>query len=120
LEEDIALQIDRAGIPVVYEEDVLKYVKPSRASRYTPDFRLPNGIHIEGKGRFVSADRVKHLLIKEQHPDLDIRFIFSRSAARLSPTSSTTYGDWCDKHGFKYADKAIPKSWFKEVKHGSR
>ena len=28
---------------------------------YTPDFLLPNGIIIETKGRFVAADRRKHL-----------------------------------------------------------
>ena len=44
---------------------------------YTPDFLLPNGIIIETKGRFTPEDRRKHLLIKKQHPDLDIRFVFS-------------------------------------------
>jgi Phage endonuclease I len=120
LEEALALQIDRAGVPVEYEEDILKYNKPQRLSRYTPDFRLPNGIRVEGKGLFTSADRVKHLLIKEQWPDEDIRFVFSRSSQVLRKGSNTTYADWCVKHGFRYADKVIPTSWFKEVKHGSR
>lgn len=68
---------------------------------------------IETKGRFVTADRQKHLLIKKQHPDLDIRFLFQNSRARISKTSKTTYADWCRKHGFIYADKVIPEEWLK-------
>jgi hypothetical protein len=78
------------------------------------DFELPNGILIETKGRFKPADRTKHLLIKQQHPELDIRFVFSNSHNTLSKKSSTTYADWCDKHGFKWADKQIPRSWIDE------
>jgi hypothetical protein len=114
LEENIALQLDKAGLPVKYEKEVLKYTKPERVSRYTPDFKLPNGIIIEGKGIFSSADRVKHLLVQEQFPNKDIRFVFTRSATALRKGSPTTYGDWCQKHGFKYADKTIPTNWLKE------
>ncbi len=81
---------------------------------YTPDFPLRNGIIVETKGRFVTEDRVKHKLIKEQHPDLDIRFLFSNSRTKLSKGSPTTYGMWCTKHGFDYADKTIPQAWLDE------
>ena len=75
---------------------------------------LSNGIIVESKGRFVTADRKKHLLIKKQHPTLDIRFVFSNSKAKINKGSKTTYGDWCDKHGFLYADKLIPEEWLYE------
>lgn len=68
---------------------------------------------IETKGRFTATDRKKHLLIKAQHPDLDIRFLFQRSASRLSKKSKTTYADWCRKHGFQFADKVVPDEWLK-------
>jgi hypothetical protein len=51
---------------------------------YTPDFILQNGIIIEVKGRFTSDDRRKHVAIKKQHPDLDIRFVFENSRRKLS------------------------------------
>lgn len=54
---------------------------------------------------------MKHLHIKAEHPDLDIRFVFSNSKQRISKTSKTTYADWCLKHGFQYADKEVPKEW---------
>jgi hypothetical protein len=83
-------------------------------STYTPDFQLPNGIIIETKGRFVTADRQKHRLIREQYPELDIRFVFSNSKARISKQSQTTYAAWCERYGFKYADRWIPEDWFNE------
>lgn len=115
LEETVAEQLRRLGIPVQFETLKIEYIKPARKSKYTPDFILPNGIIIETKGRFVTADRQKHLLVKQQHPDLDIRFVFSNSRTRISKTSKTTYADWCEKNGFLYADKTIPLEWIREA-----
>ena len=114
LESTVAAQIKAAVGSVAYEQEIIKYVKPERTSKYHPDFKLPNGIYIETKGRFVTADRQKHLLIQEQHPTLDIRFVFSNPNSRISKTSATTYAMWCEKHGFMYAKLLIPAPWFKE------
>jgi hypothetical protein len=112
LEYNIAKQLDNLGIAVEYETVKVPYQR--KPSKYTPDFLLPNGIIIEGKGRFKPEDRAKHLLIKEQHPELDIRFVFSNSSSKLNKNSKTTYASWCEKHGFLYSDKVIPKNWFEE------
>lgn len=110
-EKRVALQLKGAKVPFAYEDHKLKY-HVAKDHTYTPDFRLPtNGTYLEVKGLFTSQDRVKHLLIKEQHPDHDIRFIFDNSNKKLSKTSKTTYGQWCEKHNFLYADKEIPKEW---------
>ncbi len=114
LEEKIAEQLTALGESFSFEETKIEYLKPARKAKYTPDFVLSNGIIIETKGRFLTDDRQKHLLIKEQHPNLDIRFVFSSSNARISKTSKTTYAMWCEKHGFQYADKLIPLDWIKE------
>lgn len=114
LEDEVASQIKSRGLSVVYESKASKvsYTQPAKARTYTPDFVLPNGIIIETKGRFVTADRQKHLLIRAQRPELDIRFVFSRSKGRISKLSQTTYADWCRKYGFPYADLRIPEEWF--------
>mgnify|MGYP001580877733 FL=1 len=112
LEDRISKQLKALSVPVKYEEMKIEY-HINETRKYTPDFELPNGIIIESKGRFVVADRKKHLLIKKQHPHLDIRFVFSNSKAKINKGSKTTYGMWCDKHGFLYADKLIPKEWIK-------
>ena len=81
---------------------------------YTPDFVLPNGLIIEVKGLFTASDRRKHLAIKKQHPNLDIRFVFENSRRKLSKGAKSTYGQWCDKYGFRYYDRIIPEDWLKE------
>ena len=116
LEEKIAAQLEDSGLPVVFEQYKLKYIIPESTHSYTPDFLLHNGIIIESKGIFDSDDRKKHQLIKQQHPELDIRFVFSSSKSKLYKGSSTSYADWCIKNGFMYADKLIPKEWLKEAK----
>lgn len=118
LEEAIAQDLTLKGVGFTFEELTIPYVKPEKPSRYTPDFVLTNGIIIESKGRFLTEDRQKHLLIQKQHPDLDIRFVFSNSRTKISKRSKTTYADWCIKHGFLYADKEIPDAWLKEKKNG--
>ena len=117
LEDLVAKQLQAAGKPFEYEpkEGKIEYTKPTTSHKYTPDFVFKNFI-VETKGRFVTADRKRHKLIKEQHPDIDIRFVFSNSKTRISKTSKTTYGKWCELNGFKYADKLIPDSWLKEIK----
>ena len=114
LEDKIADQLKSLSVPVKYEELKISYTVPENRHTYTPDFELPNGIIIESKGRFVAADRKKHLLIKQQYPHLDIRFVFSNSKAKINKGSKTSYADWCGKFGFLYADKLIPEGWINE------
>lgn len=114
LEEANSEYLRKLGIDPNYEEYYLEYEVPATRHRYTPDFVLPNGIIIETKGLWDSDDRKKHLLIKEQYPELDIRFIFSRAKTRLYKGSASTYASFCDKYGIKYADKEIPVEWLDE------
>ena len=106
-------QLKELGIKFKYEKCKIEW-EDLRYRKYTPDFILENGIIIETKGRFTAEDRRKHLLIKKQHADLEIRFVFESSKRRISKVSKTTYGDWCTKYGFLYADKEIPDSWLEE------
>lgn len=115
LEEAQAEALRLQGIPFEYEGFRIPFVPPAKLRHYTPDILLlSNGIVVELKGRFVTADRQKHKLVKAQHPDIEIRFVFSNSRTRISKQSMTTYGAWCGAHGFKYADKQIPAEWFRE------
>jgi len=110
LEERVSKELEEAGVKYEYETQKIKYrVEEDRT--YTPDFILPNGIIVETKGRFTTADRKKHLLIQKQYPKHDIRFVFQNSRAKLYKGAKTTYAQWCDKHGFLYADKSIPEEW---------
>ena len=118
LEVDAAAELDRHGIQYQYEKNSISFTVPSRTAKYTPDFYITSRsgklIICESKGRFITADRQKHLLVKAQHPELDIRFVFSNSRQTISKTSRTTYAMWCEKHGYLYADKLVPKEWLNE------
>lgn len=102
------------GVKYEYEGHRIPY---TLQCYYTPDWKLlDNGIYVETKGEFDSSDRRKHKAIKEQHPELDIRFVFSDSSRKIGAKSLTTYAKWCEMNGFKYADKLIPIAWINEKK----
>ena len=114
LEDKVSEQLKKSGVEFSYETLKIKWTLLEHKT-YTPDFILPNSIIVETKGRFVTADRKKHLLVREQHPELDIRFVFSNSKAKISKGSKTSYADWCNKYKFQFADKLIPQEWLDEV-----
>lgn len=118
LELKIAQALEASGLikgkGFRYEPCRIPFKKPSTTAHYKPDFILENGIIIEGKGRFASADRQKHLLVQVQHPGLDVRFVFSNPNTRIGKGSATTYAMWCDRNGFKYAKGSPPVEWLKE------
>lgn len=114
LEKDNAGLLKRVGHPIIYEQYIIDYIKPESKHTYCFDFLLTNNIIIETKGIFSVEDRKKHQLIKQQHPSLDIRFVFSNSRSKLYKGSPTTYAKWCERNGFLYADKLIPKEWIME------
>jgi len=128
LEDKVHAQLTKKKILFEYEPSDKKivYIIPESTHKYTPDFVLTtasgNTIYVETKGIWDSEDRKKHLLIRQQHPDKDIRFVFTRSKARIRKGSKTTYADICNGMGrgvFKnvkwmYADKLVPIEWLKE------
>ena len=115
LEEIIAKQLEAEGINPKFETVKLPF-EEHKIRTYTPDFPVTDRIIIETKGRFLTADRMKMLEVKRQYPLLEFRFIFSNSKQKISKTSQTTYARWCEKNGFKYADKTVPQEWIKEIK----
>lgn len=115
-EELFGNTLTRQGIPFDYEKVKIKYVTEHT---YSLDFSLSNGILlIETKGYFKASDRNKHLQIKKQNPDIDIRFVFMNNA-KIHKSSPTRYSDWCERHGFKYVISPmgfIPEDWLQELK----
>lgn len=123
LEASLLKQLDEKlpkGLPIVYEPGLIRFPVPAKKGWYKPDFFLHNGIVLEGKGQFVSKERQKFLHVKAEHPDLDIRFVFSNPNAKIGKKSETTYAMWCDYNGFKYAKKIIPQEWIDEPRNEKR
>ncbi len=114
-EKVVCNKLDEQNVPFQYETLNLHY-EVSEQRKYTPDVILPNGIILELKGRFSTADRKKMLLVIAQHPDKDIRMVFQRHTNKLFKGSKTTYSQWCDKNNIKWADKVVPIEWINEKK----
>lgn len=110
LEDGVAIQI-QCYSTFEYESKKIPFVV-SESRVYIPDFILPNGIHIEAKGYLRREDRKKLLLVKEQHPDLDLRLVFQCASNKINKRSKTTYGQWATKHGFLFSDNGrVPRQW---------
>lgn len=120
-EEDVCNTLTDLGIPIRYEQEKIKYDWLEHKT-YTPDFILPNGIVLEVKGRFVLEDRKKHLFIRSQKPEIDIRFIFDNPGSKLYKKGKMTYATWCEKHNFLYCKRkdGIPIGWINEKKKRKR
>ncbi|QDP52140.1 MAG: putative endonuclease I [Prokaryotic dsDNA virus sp.] len=111
----LAVLLARGGRQVDYEPHNIKYVKPEQKSNYLPDFYLPEfNFYIEAKGLFSGKDRKKHIWIRDQHPEIDLRFVFQNAYLKLSKRSNTRYCDWADKNGFLWGHKNPPKEWFEK------
>lgn len=124
-EKDIARQLRLRKIKFEYEKEKIPYTKVTYHN-YVPDFiihtKSGKKVYIEAKGIWVFADRYKHLLIRRQHPELDIRFVFYNAKGKIRKGSKTTYADICEGKGkgmfkdvtWKYSNKKIPVSWLNE------
>jgi len=101
-----------------YETQKLSYIRPATNHTYTPDFVLQKKsgetMYIETKGRWVKVDREKMDFVFQQHPDIDIRFVFQNPNAKLYKGSKTTYAQYCDKKGWLWSKKEIPQQWLDE------
>lgn len=111
-EINLARSLAEKKIVFEYEQAKLQYIPKPRT--YTPDFYLPEqDIYIEAKGHLDKGDRVKMQLIKQQYPDLDIRFVFVRATNKIYRGSKTSYADWANRYGFPWAEGSVPEEWFK-------
>lgn len=116
LEESECQRLVSLGVAYEYEPFRIPYVPSTKMKHYTPDILLlDNGILVELKGRWLTADRAKHLLVRQQYSDLDIRLVFSNARAKIGKRSATTYAAYCDSKGFKWAHRTIPTEWLHEA-----
>lgn len=122
LEAKVAAQLKAAGVSMEYEKRILHFVIPAFDAKYKPDFGKKH-IIIEAKGRFGDrfggGTEVRHrlVLVKQQHPELDIRLVFQNANLKIYKGSKTTYAKWATDHGFKWSDKGrVPPEWIEELK----
>lgn len=115
LEDDMIKELEGYDIDPNYEGKKLEYIIPESKHQYTPDFPVSPHIVIETKGRWVVEDRQKMLLLIKQYPEIDFRMIFYNANQKIKKGSKTSYADWCDKKGIKWANKHIPREWLDDI-----
>ena len=76
--------------------------------------RVRQWYHNRNQRKFDPDDRRKHLEIKRQHPELDIRFVFSNAKAKINKGAKQRNFEWCEKNGFQWSHRVIPEEWLKE------
>lgn len=118
LELSIAEALEKKGVSFEFESEHLKYIVPESEHVYTPDFIIITAsgrkIYVESKGLFAPEDRKKHILVRDAHPDIDLRFVFLNPNAKIVKNSKTTYAKWAEKNSFQWAAKSIPDEWIAE------
>lgn len=115
-ESKVADYLKQVKVAFEYEPDRIEYIEPATKHVYIPDFKLPNGIYIEAKGKFDRESRLKMALVVEQHKDKDIRILFMRNN-KIAKNSKTRYSDWCIKRGIKYHvshSGTVPEEWLND------
>ena len=135
IERTNSKRLEEAGVQFEYESEACKfyYTKPVHKGKcsscgssevgsqhtYTADFKITTEsgkeiwIEIKGGGySWTGETRAKHVLLKKQFPDRELRFVFCNEYALIGKGAKTTNKAWCKRHGFLCASKVIPKSWW--------
>lgn len=116
LEKAICEHLKSRDADYEYAAQEFRYTVPATKEYYTPDIVFKRtGVNVEFKGRLTAADRKRLLLVRAQHPKLDLRLVFSDSSLKLTKGGKVTYSEWCEKHNFAYTDAAIPEAWIREI-----
>jgi len=114
LEENFEYLLNDLNIDYKYEDKKLIYIIPESQHTYLIDWSLPNNIYIETKGYLSDhKERSKYILIKQQYPNIDLRFIFE-NPNKLCGGTKYTHEVWAIKNGFKYCgikDIETIKEW---------
>ena len=117
-ERTVAQGLRRHGIKFQYEPEVVHFVQPQKARKYTPDFRITTKagdvLLVETKGKLTLEDRQKLEWVKEQHPKKRLVILFMNASVKIRKNSPTNYGEWATKAGFTWFDfrrGGIPEEW---------
>ncbi len=117
-ELNVAILLKHYKIPYEFETDTIPWVSEPKPHKYTPDFKIVSRtgktIYIETKGRFMKEDMEKHLCVRNQHPDLDIRLVFSNPHTWYRKAQTKSYAKWATSNGFIWCSKAQLKVRLKE------
>lgn len=102
LEENFERILVDWNVSYQYEVTTIPYIIPESNHKYKVDWTLPNGILVETKGYLSDhAERNKYVLIKKQHPEIDLRFVFS-NPNKLCGGMKKKHWQWAEENKYKW------------------
>jgi phytoene dehydrogenase-like protein len=116
-EARVISDLDERGVAYQYEPEKLAYYV---LRHYIPDLAVHTSVGtmiVELKGYFRQDAQRKMKAVKEQHPELDVRFVFQKAEATVQGAkkrkdgSKMTCAEWADRNGFTWAEGTVPKEW---------
>lgn len=128
-EEKVAANLTKLNVAFEYEPYQVQYWSPVRSALcnlcngaqvvkarwYTPDFVLKNGVIIEAKGKFTSANRSAIIDILDTSVYIDRRnFRLLFMADNTFGKKGKRYSDWCNQNGIIFhvsRQGEIPQEW---------
>lgn len=120
LEKRTKACLDEAKANYTYESERIPYIVPETKKNYIPDFvvitRSGRTMYLEVKGRWLSQDFNKLKLVKQQHPEIDLRMIFQRDLP-IRKGSKTKYSTRATKLGIPFTVSSkgtVPLEWLLE------
>lgn len=132
LEKRFNAHLKKLKLPFLYEAIKIPYIIPAKKQNYIPDFivtkkklltqaDIQDIVIIETKGRLTARDAKKMVLVKENNPGIDIRFVFPvnsiyHKGKKGRDGGHYRYSDWCEDNGFQYwIGEEPPKSFFEKI-----
>ncbi len=118
LEGSFAEYLRSLGLEFDYEKESLIYVRTvnkgicrdcggedcGQRKVYTPDFFLRDyPIIIETKGMLDATTRMRHRLIRSQHPRLDLKLVIQRDLKIQGSKNKKTYMQWAKEEDIPMA-----------------
>ena len=118
LEDRFETLLRSLNVPFNYEVTKISYTVPESKHTYTVDWTVNDKMLLETKGYLSDhTERNKYILIKQQYPNIDLRFIFE-NPNKLCGGMKQTHAEWATKHGFKYCsikDYETIERWVNEI-----
>ena len=113
----VEIQLKKQGVE--YElnnkDKAIEYISCKKTKVFVPCFVMSDGMIIECVSGLLARDCRKYLLLREQHPDLDIRFVFEIDNMKILGGDGLSLAEWAASNRFHWAKKLIPLEWMVEI-----
>ena len=114
-EIETQLKVHRLEYELNNKDNSIEYINCKKTKVFVPRFVMSDGMIVESVSYLLKQDCRKYLLLREQYPNLDIRFIFESADKYVSGGDGLTLAEWAASNKFHWANKLFPLEWMIET-----